>query len=417
MGDDARPGVRGPRRSVPRPIVAATLMRPRGGSGVQRHVSTVHEHALSRGNPLDVVSPYSSRSPLLRPVFAVRLLLRPVSSAAGVWWYRHWHAAFLAAPLRSYLRDHPDAVVYAQCPVSAAVALRVRSHQPVVMAAHFNVSQADEWSDKGEIRRDGRLFRGMRRLEASVIPRLDGIVYVSEFSRRVLTGRVSGAALVPSVVLPNPVEVPDPRPARTRADVRELVTVGSLEPRKNHAYLLEILHELHGLGLRPRLTIVGEGPERPRLERLVRRWGLEDQVVLTGYVDDATALLSQHRVYCHTSRMESFGIAVAEAMAHGLPVLTAPVGAVPELVEPGLTGAFWPLDDAGSAAVALRDLLERDVERMGAAGWARARERYATSTVCRDLVTFLQGRRTRAPSGGTDEPAPAARMGGSACEA
>lgn len=392
-------------------------MRPQGGSGVQRHVGALLAYVGSFGDRLELVSPFAARSPLLRPVFAVRLLLQPVSSSAAVWWYRHWHAAFLAPPLRAYLRNHPDAVVYAQCPVSAAVALRVRGRQPVVMVAHFNVSQADEWADKGEVPRGGRLFRGMRELEESVIPRLDGIVYVSDFSRRVLEERIPGAAQVPSVVLPNPVEVPEPRPARTRADVRELVTVGSLEPRKNHAYLLEILHELHDLGLRPRLTIVGEGPERPRLERMVRRWGLEDQVVLTGYVDDATALLSQHRIYCHTSRMESFGIAVAEAMAHGLPVLAAPVGAIPELVESGETGVFWPLDDAGSAAVALRDLLEQDFDRMGTAGWARARERYATTPVCRDLVTFLHGRRTRALCGDTDEPAPAVPMGGSACEA
>jgi glycosyltransferase involved in cell wall biosynthesis len=404
------------RPAVPRPIVAATLMRPQGGSGVQRHVGTLQEHVGSLGDPLEVVSPFSSRSPLLRPAFAVRLLLQPVSSSAAVWWYRRGHADFLAPPLRACLGSHPDAVVYAQCPVSAEVALRVRGRQPVVMAAHFNVSQADEWADKGEITRGGRLFRGMRELEESVVPRLDGIVHVSDFSRRVLEERIPGAAQVPSVVLPNPVEVPS-APRATYADARELVSVGSLEPRKNHAYLLAILRELHDHGLRPRLTIVGEGPERPRLERLVRRWNLEDQVVLTGYVDDATTLMSQHRIYCHVSRMESFGIAVAEAMAQGLPVVAAPVGAIPELVEPGRTGEFWPLDDAGSAAVTLRGLLEQDLDRMGAAGRARARERYAAASVCADLVAFLRDRRTRAGNGTVaSAPAGAAQPGSPACD-
>lgn len=68
-----------------------------------------------------------------------------MSRPAGVWWYRRWHAHYLDDALRRHLNERErGGVVYAQCPVSAEVALRVRKGQRVVMAAHFNVSQAQE---------------------------------------------------------------------------------------------------------------------------------------------------------------------------------------------------------------------------------------------------------------------------------
>ena len=58
-----------------------------------------------------------------------------------------------------------DCVIYAQCPLAARAALRARrgSHQRVVMAVHFRISQADEWVNMKQIRRDGRVFRAIRR--------------------------------------------------------------------------------------------------------------------------------------------------------------------------------------------------------------------------------------------------------------
>ncbi|UMG91534.1 glycosyltransferase [Nocardioides sp. TF02-7] len=355
-----------------RQVVVASLMRETGGTGVQSHVSTLlaqlqpeppadpHSHSA-----VTLVTPFSSRSPLLGPVFAGRFLVRPVTRAGAVWWYRHWHAEFLAAPLRSALQARPGAVVYAQCPVSAAVALRVRRPgQPVVLAAHFNVSQADEWADKGEIRRGGRCFRAIRALEDEVVPRLDGIVYVSDFARRTVEQRIPAARQVDAVVVPNPVVVPPEPPGRRATRRGDLVTVGSLEPRKNQGYLLDVLHQLARRGTRPSLTVVGEGPDRAALVRRARDLELSDQVRFLGHTDDVPRVLAEHRVYCHAARMESFGIAVAEAMAAGLPVVAAPVGGLAELVEPGRTGELWPLDDPAAAA----DVLERVLARAQVAG-------------------------------------------------
>lgn len=375
-----------------REVVVATLMRRHGGSGVQTHVRTLVEHLDGTGAPVRVVSPFDAASALVRPVFAVRTVITPLTSSGSVWWYREWHTRFLRRALAQALQGGArPRVVYAQCPPSAEAALAVRRTEPVVMAAHFNVSEADEWAAKGDIAAQGRLFAAIRALEARVLPRLDGIVYVSEASRRDCLERIPAVAGVPSVVVPNCVPVggaPAPGGHGVEAD---LVTVGSLEPRKNQAYLLDVLAAVRRRGRRCTLTVVGDGPLRGALEQRARTLGLAQDVRFVGHRDDVARLLPQHRVYCHTSRMESFGIALAEAMAAGVPVLAAPVGGVPEVVRDGLEGRHWPLDDPETAADILLAVLDDEAgrSRMGRSARSRAEQVFASDVQCPRLLDFL----------------------------
>jgi glycosyltransferase involved in cell wall biosynthesis len=380
-----------PRGEQEREIILVTLLRPEGDSGVQTHIQTFAGQLRAEGRPVTLVTPFSARSPLLRPVFAVRIPLRLVSKPAGVWWYRHWHGHYLEQALRRHLAcaGVPDAVIYAQCPVSASVALRARTDQAVVMIEHFNVSQAEEWAEKGEAPRSGRVFRSIQDFEEKVLPRLDGIVYVSDFARAGLEERIPALARVRSVVIPNFVE-PSAAP-ESPAPTRDLVTVGTLEPRKNQAYLLEILAAAADQGPRYTLTVVGGGPDRGRLEDLVRSRGLTGQVRLVGQQHDVRTFLRDHRLYCHTATIENLPIALMEAMAEGLPVLAAPVGGVPELFRPGVEGQVWGLDDAQAAARVLIETMS-DPDRLAEMA-TRARERVAreftASVVGPRLESFL----------------------------
>lgn len=349
-------------------VVLATLMRPYGGTGVQAHTRTVAEYAASAGRGATVVTPFDASSPLRDPVFAVRLPVRLVSRPAAVWWHRAGHAHYLRAALRGRLHD--DAVIYAQCPVSASVALE--TGRPVVMAVHFNGSQADEWAGKGEISAGGRVHRSIRELERRVLPRLDGLVYVSADSRTRVEERIPETTRVPSVVIANAVS---PHPVGARPTITgDLITIGSLEPRKNQAYLLEVLAAARRLGRRCTLTVVGDGPDRTMLERRATHLGIAEDVRFLGYRADARALLSGHRLYAHAAVEESFGIVLVEAMSAGLPVLAVPVGGVPEVMRPGTDGLFWPLDDADAAAKTLVSLLD---DPTGRAVMSRAAQRHA----------------------------------------
>ena len=383
-----------------REVVAATLMRPLGDTGVQRHLQTFGQYAESVARPFTVVTPFSSRSWLLPPTFAARSVIRPVSRPASVWWYREGHARFLRRALRDRLAHGTGReVVYAQCPVSAQAALDVCVDQPVVMVAHFNISQADEWAGKGEIPANGAVFRSIRSFEERVLGRLDAVVHVSAFTRNALEERIPALREVPSVVIPNSVPMTSapgaPTSPRTGGD---LITVGTLEPRKNHAYLLDVLYVASLRGHRYTLTIVGDGPERPRLEATARRLGLADQVTFQGYRADARALMAGHRLYCHVSTMESFGIVLVEAMAEGLPVLAGAVGGIPEVFRAGREGEFWPLDDPSAAADVLVGLMaDTDLRlRLAAAGQAHARAEFSADALGRQLLAFLDGATTRA---------------------
>lgn len=371
-------------------VVVATLLREAGGTGVQSHIETFRSYLRSTGHAATLVTPFSARSPLVPAVFGARHAVRLVSRPAGVWWYRHWHGRYLASALSARLAKTPGpAVVYAQCPVSAQASLRARTTQPVVMAVHFNVSQADEWAEKGELARPGRAYSAIRDFEDDVLPRVDGLVYVSQFMRSLLEERIPGLAAVPGVVIPNCVDI-EHRPVLA-GRTGDLVTVGALEPRKNQGYLLDVLGAAARRGHHYTLTVIGDGPDRSRLERQAAHLHLSEQVTFAGYQADPRPILASHRLYCHSARIDNFPIALVEAMAEGLPVLAGAVGGIPELVRPGLDGEAWPLDDPEGAADRLVALMSDParLDTMGASARTRAETEFSSAVQAPRLLEFL----------------------------
>jgi glycosyltransferase involved in cell wall biosynthesis len=381
-------------------------MRREGATGVQTHVRTVGAFLQATGRPARVVTPFDSPSPLLYPIFGARVPLRRVSRPAGVWWYRRGHAHFLADALRRHLRAAPDTgTVYAQCPVAADVARRVGAGHRVVMAVHFNLSQALEWAEKGELRPDGALYRSILDFEERVLPGLDGLVYVSEFMRAQVEERIPAVRAVPATVIPNAV----PTVARSSRTLDgDLVTVGALEARKNLPYLLEVLAVAARRGRRYSLTVIGDGPDRATLQSRARELGVAGQVRFLGYQRDPRALVAAHRLYCHTATMESFGIALLEAMAEGVPVVAGRVGGIPEFLVPGRVGEFWALDDAAAAADVLIGLMENPpaLAAMGANAAALAAAEFSPETLGTRLLAFLDSGHPTASTRGSD-PGPA----------
>jgi glycosyltransferase involved in cell wall biosynthesis len=104
-----------------------------------------------------------------------------------------------------------------------------------------------------------------------------------------------------------------------------LVTVAHLVPRKRHADVLRALWVLRQRRPDLRYLVIGEGPERPALERLTRELDLTHRVEFTGQLEHATALARARA--CHVFVMpsvdEAFGVAYVEAMAGGVPAIGA----------------------------------------------------------------------------------------------
>ena len=202
------------------------------------------------------------------------------------------------------------------------------------MAVHLRISQADEWADKGHISREGGMFRAIRSLEREIIPQVDGLVYVSQWAREALTGWLPRAGSVPSAVIDNFVAPPEAKPRWE--SIGDLVTVGNLEPVKNHRYLLEILAGAKRAGRVYTLDIFGEGPLRKDLHRLIGTLGLERQVRLRGFRTDLRDFLPGYYAYVHASYSESSSLAIIEAMAAGLPIVSGDIGPLSELFEDGV---------------------------------------------------------------------------------
>jgi glycosyltransferase involved in cell wall biosynthesis len=159
------------------------------------------------------------------------------------------------------------------------------------------------------------------------------------------------------VVIPNPyddVKFVNHGAARER----EIVVVGRLVSDKGVDVLINALRRMREHGVRPRATIVGDGPERRPLESLVAQCGLEQQVAFLGNLghDELPRLLNAHQIMVVPSRWnEPFGIVALEGAACGCVVVGSSGGGLPEAIGP--CGMTFPNGDDEALASILTILL------------------------------------------------------------
>jgi len=135
-----------------------------------------------------------------------------------------------------------------------------------------------------------------------------------------------------------------------------LLWVGRLDPVKGLDVLLEATAMI--CRTRPiRLAVVGDGPYRPELERLIGKLGLADRVMLLGERGDVPRLLKTADLFVFPSRTEGLPNALLEAMAASLPVVTTDVPGCRDLVDSGRTGLLVPADDPAALAGAVERIL------------------------------------------------------------
>ncbi len=154
--------------------------------------------------------------------------------------------------------------------------------------------------------------------------------------------------------------------------------VGRLVPIKDHATLFQALARLHAEGRVVHLTVVGDGEERARLEGLASSLGLGLRIHFLGWRVDLETILKELDVVICASRNEGTPVALIEAMAAGIPVLSTEVGGVADLVTHGLTGWLVSPGDPDAMASGIRHLLDDGPlrGRLAAAGRDAALDRY-----------------------------------------
>lgn len=159
--------------------------------------------------------------------------------------------------------------------------------------------------------------------------------------------------------------VPEERTCRLRRELgldrrtRVLLSVGRLSREKGHADLVEAFRRMRELAgpIPLRLILVGEGPERSRIEQLCRSLNLIDAVTLTGQQDDVSPYYAIADVFVLPSHSEGSPNVLLEAMAAGVPVVATSVGGVPELVSDGKDALLVGRRDLTGLALATTRLL------------------------------------------------------------
>ncbi len=152
----------------------------------------------------------------------------------------------------------------------------------------------------------------------------------------------------------------------------QLLTVGRLSAEKGHLGLVEALARVRASGVAFKLTIIGEGPERSRIEAAVQRLGLKDLVSLPGAANESEVAeaISRADVFVLSSFMEGLPVVLIEALASGVPVIAPNVAGIPELVQDSVQGLlFQPSDWEGLSAALLKLISDKELrESLSRAG-------------------------------------------------
>ena len=173
-----------------------------------------------------------------------------------------------------------------------------------------------------------------------------------------------------------------------------IIAIGRLSPEKGFAVLLEAMACLRDALVPARLVLVGDGPERARIEADIARHGLADCVTLTGELapEAVRARLCEADIFCLPSFSEGLPVSIMEAMAAGVPVVSTWIAGIPELAENDVTAMTVPPARARALADALRRLIVDPAlaQKLAAAARRRVEEQHDQSINGRVMADLLK---------------------------
>jgi len=336
-------------------------LAPASSVHVWRWLTTMQD----RGYEVELITMHPLQSDSELPP-AVRVHQLPFPAPLG-YYLNMWH-------LRALLRLLRPTFLHAHYATGYGTLSRLAAYRPTLLS----VWGSDVLVFPNQARWKRRLVR--RNLLAA-----DYVLSTSHTMRRVVDQLVGG--LRPIGVTPFGVDCEQFRPASRERSAGAITigTVKGLEPAAGLDALIQAFATLvhRHAHERLRLLIVGDGPERTRLERLARSLGAEARVTFVGAVPHHAVpqWVAQMDIFATLSNSEGFGVGVLEASACGLPVVVSDVGGLCEVVRHGETGLVVSPRDPESAARALDSLVCDPAlrARMGAAGRAFVLDNYEWS--------------------------------------
>ena len=219
-----------------------------------------------------------------------------------------------------------------------------------------------------------------RRMLCQKIAAARFVVTISEDNRRVIAGECPAADGRVRVIHCG-VDTDVFRPTRSGAQGEEqesrgarpleILAIGTLHEVKGQSVLIDACRELAARGVAVHARLIGEGPDRPRLEGRIAAAGLDGVVELpgtrtrteiAGLLSEADVLVAPS-VPTRSGKREGIPVVLMEAMASGVPVVASRLSGIPEIVEDGVNGRLFPAGDAVALADALAELAHDPAQR------------------------------------------------------
>lgn len=332
----------------------ALIISAFGAGGSERAMSVMANYWGGKGEDVALITLAATGQDFYPLHSAVRRIGLGVMMRSTTIRDRVWNNVERVRALRRQIRDiHPDIVIsFGDTTNVVTLLATVGMASPVVICEQVDPRQYAI----------GRAWSLLRR---AIYRRAAALVVVSKAMATGWAQRIVSNDRIR--VIPNPVyvmPVGSEGSSNGAARGRTIVAMGRLVRQKGFDLLLEAFKLCSNRHPQWSLHIVGEGNERQTLQAMTATLKLEDRVKFLGLVKEPTAVLRQADLFVMSSRFEGFPLALIEAMACGLPVISTDCPTGPsEIIRDGVDGILVPLGNVQALSVAIERLLADSEER------------------------------------------------------
>jgi glycosyltransferase involved in cell wall biosynthesis len=177
-------------------------------------------------------------------------------------------------------------------------------------------------------------FKAEKILVKAILNEADSIIALTKSMKKEMQ-KISAKEIS---VIPNGIDIDrfnDSSPKFSESLDTKIIFVGNLRPEKGVSYLIEAIGHITKKYINSRLLIVGEGPQKENLEKLVNKLNINNRVIFSGKVttDEVPVYLKNSDIFVLPSLQEGFPNVLLEAMASGLPVVATDVNGINEIIE------------------------------------------------------------------------------------